>query len=80
MPARAMTVKLNVVYPIYKALIAAHELDIGVPWLARYLQENQAHATGGGWILIQGFYRKATRPLSEALASRQKFIPPHDVK
>ncbi len=79
MPPRATTIELNVIYPFHKALIAAHQLDIGVKWLRPFLEENQAHATAGGWILIQGFYRKATRPLSETLASRQKFTPPHDV-
>jgi hypothetical protein len=75
-----MEVELNVPYRFDKGLIAAHHLEVGKQWHHSFFLENQAHATGGGWLLIQGFYKKATRPLSEVEARRKPFKPPHDVK
>lgn len=68
----------GVPFRFLKTLIAAKELRTGVPWIARFESRNQAVGEAGGWIMIEGFYKRATRPLSEVQARRKLFVPPKD--
>lgn len=59
-----------------KGMIAAGHLSRNAKWVASFAPENQAHATGGGWFLVEYFYVRRGSELSSLSKSRAPFTPP----
>jgi hypothetical protein len=71
-------IRENQAFRIVKAMVAANKLRTGVPWIDKFDPGNQAVLDHGGMILVEGFYVRSTRRVSD-LGARGKILHEGDV-